>query len=153
MLFSSSSRNRSIGWLIVVLVWLSLIALSSTTWAGHWADSAFEIVIGKPFHLRSMEPENRSLIHFVAEKNVHLFLFTTLGALLYWIFGSMERRTSLVLGLGSAIGIGSDLLQMFFPKRDPSLRDVLINVTGVACGVGLSKVMAFTAKPKPLSPS
>lgn len=135
----------------MVLFWLSLIAFSSTSWAGHWADSAFETVIGKPFHLRSWEPENRSLIHFVAEKNVHLFLFAILGALLYWIFGSMERRTSLVLGIGSAIGIGSELLQMFFPKRDPSLRDVLINVTGIALGVGLSKAMALAGKHKPLS--
>ncbi len=150
---SLPSRNRSIAWLLVVLFWLSLIALSSTGWAGHWADAAFETLIGKPFHLRSLEPENRSLIHFIAEKNVHLFLYTILGALLYSIFGAMGHRTSLVLGVGSAIGICSELLQMLFPKRDPSLRDVLINITGIALGVGLSKAIASTVKHKPLNSS
>lgn len=137
----------------VVLFWLLVIAFSSTSAAGHWADVVFDRVAGAPFlHFRTLDPYRRSMIHFLAEKDIHLCMYAVFSALLYWSLGFTRSKALLVLGIGCAVGIGSELFQRFFPARDPSLRDVAINFAGTCLGVVICLVAVRLRRRTALSP-
>jgi VanZ family protein len=124
--------------LAAVLLWVVVIALSSTSFAGRWADIVFDQVASAPwFHFHSLDMYWRSMIHFLAEKDFHLWMYSIFAALLYWSLGSIKSKAAWVLGMGAAVGIGSEILQSVFPGRDPTVRDALINLAGTGLGVAL----------------
>jgi VanZ family protein len=75
------------------------------------------------------------LLHVLADKSVHVGLFFIL-ALLSWnsVMRPARIRFAIVLGIGLLVGSTSEFLQRFFPGRDPSFSDVLINFGSAAIG-------------------
>ena len=119
-------------------MWTGLIFFSSTSAASEWCESAFRWIYAGLFGSR--QDSGDTPLHFLAEKSVHLTLFCVLGILLWRVYASLARgrRFALVAFTGLVIGSLSEYLQSFFPGRDPSLRDVLINLTGTAIGAGIA---------------
>jgi hypothetical protein len=120
---------------LCVLPVLGVIALSCTDAAGGWCSKAFDSVF------RSWVSQGQEAfwtIRFLAEKSVHVTMFTILGAVLSAAFHGVKREAVLALTAGCAIGCCSELFQRLFPTRDPSIRDVLIHWSSVSVGVALS---------------
>lgn len=122
-------------WGAISAAWIAVILFSSTSLASEYSERAFSFLFGSGVrkHLPSDAAFDR--LHFIAEKGVHLTLFFVLGLLLWQVFtASRRRRVGLVVLAGLVVGSASELLQAFFPGRDPAIRDVLINVAGTALG-------------------
>jgi glycopeptide antibiotics resistance protein len=121
--------------LCFILPIVALIALSCTVHAGTWCDKRFKAMFD--LLLGSLGPSQDVFwrLHFIAEKSFHLGMFTILGSVLCMAFRRSARRGAWVLLIGFAIGCSSELLQRLFPTRDPAIRDVLINWTGVLIGL------------------
>jgi hypothetical protein len=84
---------------------------------------------------------------FIAEKSIHVILFSCLGAILWNCFRGTARRTTYALLVGFCIGCSSELFQRLFPTRDPSLRDVLINWSAVLLGIGIVRSLSGGRRP------
>lgn len=129
-------RNNFWGW--VAFSWLGLVFFSSTSLAARLCDQAF--CSGYRVFLNRPDPAASSfaLAHFVAEKSVHLTLFFVLALLLWNALGASRLKVTVILTLGLLAGSASELLQRFFPGRDPSIRDVVINLASTALGIAVS---------------
>lgn len=114
---------------------IGVIFFSSTSMAGGWCDRAFDYVW--EFLLAELAPyaPPRSLMHLAAEKSVHLVLFCILGMLLWRTVPNRAGKIWLILVGGAIVGICSELLQSYFPRRDPMIKDVILNVAGTAMGI------------------
>jgi VanZ family protein len=136
-----SPCNQTNRWRIAAGLWIALIFLSCTSGAGQWSEHTYD-VLGSIFarYLRA-DVASSTLVHFLAEKGVHVFLFVVL-AILLWnaIQGAHYKFTSILL-VGTVVGSCSELLQRLFPERDPSLRDVGINVAATALGALISSFL------------
>jgi VanZ like family len=121
--------------LLSVLPVVGATAVSCTDAAGAWCSRAFDVGFRALFGNAGAAFWT---IRFVAEKSVHVTLFTTLGAVLFLAFRGVQRRAWLAVASGFALGCCSELFQRLFPTRDPAIRDVFINGTGVGSGVILS---------------
>lgn len=124
-------------WIWIILAWIGIICFSSTSLAGHKCERAFEIVSQTVFHL---EPGRSfsEILSFTVEKSVHLVLFAVLAILLSQAHPARSWRLKQTILVGFIVAIGSEYLQHFFPGRDPTLRDVAINLSGFTIGLFVS---------------
>lgn len=122
-------------WPLAALAWIGTIFFSSTSIAAELCERAFTAVAA--FLFGSLRPDEQSygLIHLIADKGFHVFLFVVLAILLWKAIPPGKWKTPAVLLFGAFVGSCSEFLQRFFPGRDPAIRDVLINASGVALGV------------------
>lgn len=120
------------------VAWTLLILFSSTSLAADYCEQAFAWLYGSTVAKHFTSTDAYDSLHFVAEKSVHLTLFFVLGVLLWQVFSARRGRrlATVVLG-GLIVGTASELLQRFFPGRDPAIRDVFINVTGTFLGAAV----------------
>lgn len=81
----------------------------------------------------------RVRVTFLAEKGVHMALFTTMGFVLWSMFPARQRSVMIVLAVGAVIGVCSEILQIF-TGRDPSIRDAVLNACGVAMGMAIARM-------------
>src|ERR1700733_4634197 len=138
-------------WTIVTVAWIALIFFSSTSLAGRWSEGAFRFIANLLFGqaLRS-GASLYGVIHLVADKGVHVTLFTVLGILLWMCLPNASKQFILILLIGTAVGSLSEYLQFFFPGRDPAIRDVIINVVGTGFGiVVMNSLFAASSKTPP----
>jgi VanZ family protein len=131
-------------WFFPVAAWIGVIFFSSTASAGEWCTQTFHSFSTK---LLGQVLNRSSLVtlSFLAEKGVHVALFLILGTLLWKAIKAIEdvpKKIAVILLLGLLIGSASEFLQRFFPGRDPSVRDVLINLCSTAIGVAVSIQLA-----------
>jgi len=119
--------------------WIGVILFSSTSLAAKLCESAFARIYGATIGRHSGSQNTFELTHFLAEKGLHLTLFCVLGILLWQVF-ALPRwpRIVAVLVAGLIIGSSSELMQTFFPGRDPAIRDVLVNAFGALLGAAIS---------------
>lgn len=68
-------------------------------------------------------------------KVAHFTEFTSLGMVLGWLFGMLQKGKVLPLVLGCMVACLDETIQLFIPGRGPGLRDVLIDSSGVVTGV------------------
>jgi VanZ family protein len=124
-------------WWFAVAAWLGLIAFSSTSAAGESSERAFSSL--SAILLRYFHVSDRVywLFHFIADKGVHVTLFAVLAILLWQAIPQGRGKSVVILLAGGLVGSGSELLQRFFPDRDPAIRDVIINLGGTAFGLML----------------
>ena len=124
-------------WLAITLAWICLIFFSSTSLAGRFSEQGFHWLDEHVFG-HSAETSG-GVLHFIAEKSVHVTLFVVLGILLSQVYrGARLNRFAKVVITGLVIGSASEFLQSFFPDRDPAVRDVLINLASTAIGGALA---------------
>jgi VanZ family protein len=123
----------------VSLAWLGVIAFSSTALAGRWAEDTFDYLASA---VSVIIPLRQSGLYHVfaygAEKSVHVTMFFVLALLLWNAVPERFRNPLAITVAGTLIGVGSELLQLLFPGRDPAIRDVLINGTTTAIGACLA---------------
>lgn len=119
----------STSWTSITIVWIAVIFFSSTSTAARWSEFAYSTLF------RSTDRGGSGTLHFIAEKSVHVTLFLILAILLWRIIPDASWKIAVILLSGLSIGFCSELLQAFYPHRDPTLRDLLINVGGTMAGV------------------
>ena len=128
-------------WVVAAVLWICVIFFSSTSLASRWAEGSFSLVGG--FFLSSLasDPSCYGIVHLLADKGYHVSLFCILACLLWKAFAAQAHRSWLILLAGAVVGSCSEFLQNFFPDRDPAVRDVLINIGGVALGLLLCRLL------------
>jgi VanZ family protein len=146
---SSKHLNMDIptkAWRFAVAAWICLIFFSSTSVASEWSESAFSGVTGLLF--RQLHPNSHpfEVVHLLADKGLHLTLFCILAILLWQALPQIRRKTITILICGAFVGSCSELLQSFFPGRDPAIRDVFINIAGTAIGIALYRITRTTSR-------
>ena len=73
----------------------------------------------------------------VLRKIAHFLEFTSLGALLRWLFGMLQKKDWYALACGTMIACIDETIQMFVPERGPGIKDVGIDTCGVLFGMFL----------------
>ena len=68
-------------------------------------------------------------------KVAHFTEFMSLGMVLGWLFGMLQKGKALPLALGCMAACLDESIQLFIPGRGPGLRDVLIDSSGVVAGI------------------
>ncbi|MBQ7000535.1 MAG: VanZ family protein [Oscillospiraceae bacterium] len=68
-------------------------------------------------------------------KIAHFTEFTALGMTLGWLFGMLRKRPYWPVLLGVAAACMDETIQRFVPGRGPSVRDVVIDSSGVLTGL------------------
>jgi VanZ family protein len=123
-------------WAVLTAGWVLVIFFSSTSLAARWCESAFSSISAWLMPAAAHEPSE--LLHVIADKGLHVALFFVL-ALLLWntVTAGGRVRFAVILAAGLVVGSLSEYLQSLFPDRDPALRDVLINLAGVAAGAAM----------------
>jgi VanZ family protein len=147
------TKARMGRWLLPAAAWIGVIFFSSTASAGNWCTQAFYSFSTKLWG--STPNHGLGILSFLAEKSVHVGMFLVLGTLLWKAIKAIEDvrgKITAILTLGLLIGTASEFLQRFFPGRDPSVRDILINLAGTAIGVAVSLVFAGNRKNESLRP-
>lgn len=122
-------------WTTGVIGWICVIFFSSTTLAAQWCERLFRFLASVLFGNLPPYSSPYSIIHLVADKGFHVFMFVVLALLLWKAIPEGRWKISTILATGLFIGSCSEFLQRFFPGRDPAVRDVLINLGGTALGV------------------
>ncbi|HEX3685188.1 MAG TPA: VanZ family protein [Bryobacteraceae bacterium] len=135
-------------WSFAVLGWIFVIFFSSTSLAAAWADAAFEFLAGFFWGEMRRDSGSYGLIHLLADKSFHVALFCVLAILLWKALAPGSGKIPAILLVGAVVGSCSEILQAFFPGRDPALRDVLINIVGTALGTLLSMVVSKASAEK-----
>lgn len=139
------AKARFLGVALVISV-VAAIALSCTDSSGQWCgrtfDQGFRYLFGAGASARVY-----LTIRLIAEKSVHLTLYIGLSGALWVCSRRVRHRTICALTVGFAIGVCSELFQMLFPTRDPAVRDVLINWSGIVTGLSLIHIVkAFSTR-------
>lgn len=124
----------------VLLGWMGVIFFSSTSFAADEGERAFTNLCQMIMPHWHKGAGSYGAAHFVAHKIIHVFLFSVLGILLWKVLPEVRWKIALILLLGALVGSCSELLQSFFPERDPAISDVLINTGGTALGITISIV-------------
>ena len=94
-----------------------------------------------------MHAHNASL-RLTADKSVHLGLFFILAMLLWNAVAAAPRsRLAIVLLAGLLVGAISEYFQSWFPGRDSSIRDVVINFASAATA-GVLRLPILRGRPE-----
>jgi VanZ family protein len=134
------ARSNVWGWLAVV--WVGVIFFSSSSLAGKSSEEAFSAL--SRLLLAQLQPGTPpyNIIHLLADKSVHICLFAVFAVLLWKALAHTRRRIGWILLLGAITGTCSEILQSFFPGRDPAFTDVLINIGGTSLGITGSVILS-----------
>ena len=127
--------GRVNNWIWAVLAWIGVIFVSSTSLASKWAEGLFDFISSEFLSGLHRDSPSFGIVHLVADKGFHVSLFCILAILLWLAIMYDGRKWLLILLSGAVVGTCSELLQRFFPDRDPAVRDVLINIGGTALGL------------------
>ena len=108
---------------LAIVLNLGLVFFSSTKLAADLCEDAYRFY--RPLFLAHT---NLSILHLLADKSIHFSLFFSLGVLLYMAAGGTDvRRVLSVFAICLIVGSLSEVLQGFFPGRDPSVADTILN--------------------------
>lgn len=135
--------HRMNAWAWASTAWIGVIFFSSSSLAGQSSEKAFSALSQLLTHLQP-GTSSYDVVHLLADKSVHVGLFAVFAVLLWGALVSANRKIGWILLIGAFIGSCSELLQSFFPGRDPAVRDVFINIGGTALGlifrIGIGKL-------------
>jgi VanZ family protein len=129
-------RPRRSTWILLCCLWVCFVFFSSTSLALQWSELAFHAIVG------TSDGHFAHILHPVADKGFHVFMFTILALLLSRIFASPTLGTiGTILLIACVVGTCSEVLQALFPDRDPAIRDVMINFAGAVLGVLINTLL------------
>ncbi|MGH9583304.1 MAG: VanZ family protein [Bryobacteraceae bacterium] len=134
---TTRTRQFANPWWLAVAAWLGVIGFSSTSAAGQDSEQAFFSLSSILFKYLHPNYTEARVIHFLADKGVHVAMFAELAILLWQAIPEWRWKIVAILLAGGFIGSCSEILQSFYPDRDPAIRDVLINLGGTALGIGI----------------
>jgi VanZ family protein len=84
----------------------------------------------------------RQLIWLFNDKLLHLLAYSILSVLIYiGLSGHLLSRIALTFFVVSGLGAIDELIQNFFPQRDPSFDDWLVDCLGCIGTIGLMAVI------------
>ncbi len=133
-------------WRAAAAGWIGVIFFSSTSSAGRWSEDLFRLLSSVLFGRMIREGSTASSVLFLlADKGFHVSLFSVLALLLWRAIPEGTKKPVAIVLAGCLVGSASEFLQLFFPGRDPAIRDVLINLAGTVLGIGLAIRFADTA--------
>jgi VanZ family protein len=82
------------------------------------------------------------LVWLFNDKLLHLFAYSFLSLFIYLgLGGHLLSRIALTLFIVAGLGAADELIQNFFPKRDPSFDDWLVDCLGAIATVGFLAVI------------
>ncbi len=142
-------NNRINVWFWAVIAWIGVIFFSSTSLASQWAEQFFSLISANLLSGLERNSSSYGTIHLLADKGFHVSLFCILAILLWRALPNSSKKLWLIVLAGAIVGSCSEILQRFFPDRDPAIRDVLINIGGTALGLILclaSARLRFTTR-------
>ena len=126
--------RRRTRWLLVVLWACFILYMSShSTPPGDPIGKATQLLqrLGISLPLVPGRP-----VSFTIAKIGHILEYTLLGLLLFAAaWGPLQRRLSATIGLGLLIAIADETRQYFVPGREGCVRDVFIDLFGLAFGL------------------
>lgn len=131
------TRKSASPWWLAVAAWLGVIAFSSTSMAGQDSEQAFFSLSPLLFQFLHPTIAEYHVIHFAADKAVHVFLFAVLAVLLWQAMPQTPWKKAAIVVTGAFVGSCSEFLQSFYPGRDPAVRDVIINTAATALGLAI----------------
>ena len=130
---------------ILVLLWMAVIFCLShqpAEQSNELSTGITEIIIEKVERIAPQAKLDLERINHVVRKNAHFFAYLLLGVLvLFALKGSGVREPrSLLLAFFICVvyAISDETHQMFVPGRGPGVKDVLIDSSGAAVGIGLA---------------
>ncbi len=68
-------------------------------------------------------------------KIAHFTEFASLGLLLSWLFGMLQKKKTYPFLCGAMAACIDETIQLFVPERGPGIKDVLIDISGVLTGM------------------
>ncbi len=91
----------------------------------------------------------------VLRKIAHFTEFASLGLLLGWLFGMLQKKNIYPFLCGCLAACIDETIQIFVPERGPGIKDVLIDTSGVLTGMiilhlGHTYLKSKRTKQKPL---
>lgn len=136
------SRRRA--WLVCLVAWVAVIwghSLLSGDVSG--AESGLVVDLLRPVFL-ALGVADRDLMSFVVRKCAHFTEYAVLGVI---VMGNVRsrweppsRRPLAFVALGACVPLADESIQLFVPGRAGMMRDVLIDLAGLATGLLLSWV-------------
>ncbi len=115
------------------VAWLGLIFFASTSTAEAWCRRIYTRLV--ELFITAAPGMVEADAGFWQHKAVHVVLFFVFAVLLSEVFRGRRGGTAAVLVGGAVVGLLSEAVQMFFPGRDPGLRDAAINMGATLAGV------------------
>jgi VanZ family protein len=73
-------------------------------------------------------------VRLIADKGFHLTMFFVLALPLSKVFVARQSKLGYIALTGLIVGSVSELLQNYFPGRDPAVQDVLLNLASILIG-------------------
>jgi VanZ family protein len=141
-IISRMTADRVNGLIWVVFAWIGVIFFSSTSLASKWAEGSFGLLSRALLGQMDEHSSSYSVIHLLTDKGFHVTLFCVLAILLWLAVHQSKHKGRIILLVGAVVGSCSEILQRFFPDRDPAIRDVLINIGGTALGIGICLLLS-----------
>ena len=129
-------RSKTRLWLCAVLLVLNLAFI--------WGNSLLPAEISQAFSdwvkslLQSVSPGSpASPGSGILRKIAHFTEFMTLGILLGWGLGMLQKKPFFGISLGGFAAVIDETIQVFVPGRGPGLADVLLDTAGAMAGIFL----------------
>ncbi len=129
-----------------MIAWIGVIFFSSTSIASDWCEQLYSYLCGLLYSGAQPGDASYDWMHFLADKGLHVTMFFILAVLLWKAIPAGSGKVMGILLAGLVIGSCSEFLQLFFPGRDPAIRDVFINLGGTALGLLLSTILFESAR-------
>ena len=132
---------------IAVVVWMGVIFLlsqqagsESGDLSGGMTDAVIQVIqTGFPF-----VPIDEAFLHHLIRKGAHFTAYLLLGVLVINALGlPYGKKVVLALILCILYAISDEVHQLFIPGRSGELRDVIIDSTGAATGIGVYILCVF----------
>ncbi len=121
-------------WAALSALWAGLILYSSTTHAERLTNLALDRIFA--LFSDAAQGSGPAPEYFWEKKALHVLLFLTLAFLLSRTARSAACLTpGIIMLAGAGVGVLSELFQWFFPGREPSLADALLNAAATCAGV------------------
>ncbi|MBR4017832.1 MAG: VanZ family protein [Oscillospiraceae bacterium] len=131
----TEKRNRKIRWCVVLLICNVLFIWGNSMLPGE-VSGAISDWVGKViaaifYHGDGVPQAGRGLLRKLA----HLTEFACLGALLTWLLSLLQKPRVFAIAAGVLVASVDETIQRIVPDRGPSIKDVLIDTSGVLLGM------------------
>lgn len=141
------SRRARRAWVVALVVWVAFVwghSLASGDVSG--AESGLFVGLLRPL-FAALGVTDPDLMSFVVRKCAHFTEYAILGVIVVGnvrsSWAAVGPRSLLFVLVGVAVPFVDESIQLLVPGRAGMLRDVLIDLSGLACGLLLAWLVAW----------